>query len=116
MKNISWINILLGVWLVIAPFALSTVIPNETWTANDIILGILLIAASWTIVSMAAPSTGIAWFEVLCGIWLIVAPFILRYSTAHVKLGNDVISGIIAIVIAAIAMSGMHRPRVTSTT
>lgn len=116
MKNISWINILLGVWLVVAPFALSTVIPNERWTANDVILGVLLIAASWTIVAMAAPGTGVAWFEVLCGIWLIVAPFILRYSTAHVKLGNDVISGIIAIVIAAIAMSGMHRPRVTSTT
>jgi len=116
MKNISWINILLGVWLVIAPFALSTVIPNGAWTANDIILGILLIAASWTIVAMAAPSAGIAWFEVLCGIWLIVSPFILRYSTGHVKVGNDVISGIIAIVIAAIAISGMHRPHVTSTT
>ncbi len=115
MKNISWINVLLGVWLVIAPFALNTVVPDGAWTANDIILGVLLIAASWAIVAMAAPSSGIAWFEVLCGIWLLVAPFILHYSAGRVKLGNDVISGIIAIVIAAIAMSGMHRPHVPST-
>ncbi|HUK33598.1 MAG TPA: SPW repeat protein [Vicinamibacterales bacterium] len=116
MKNITWVNILLGVWLVIAPFALSTVIPNHAWTANDVILGVLLIAASWAIVSMAAPSIGVAWFEVLCGVWLVVAPFVLHYSGGHVKLGNDVISGIIAIVIAAIALTGIRRPHVPSTT
>lgn len=115
MKNISWLNVLLGVWLVVAPFALSTVIPDERWTINDIVLGVLLVAASWAIVSMAAPPTGIAWFEVLCGIWLLVAPFVLRYSAGHLKLRNDVFSGVIAIVIAAIAMTGMRRPQVTST-
>ena len=114
MKNISWVNVLLGVWLVIAPFALSTVIPDGRWTANDVLLGVLLVAASWAIVTMVAPPTGIAWFEVLCGVWLVVAPFVLHYSGGRIKLGNDVISGIIAIVIAAIAMAGMRRPQVAS--
>jgi len=108
MKNVTWINILLGIWLLIAPFALSSVGGSGAWSANDVILGILLIAASLWIVSAAAP-TGAVWFEVLCGIWLVVAPFVLRYSGTGVKMTNDVISGIIAIVVAIIAMSGMRR-------
>ncbi len=114
MKNITWINILLGIWLIIAPFALRTVGEHGAWTANDVILGILLIVASWAIVAAARPAQGAAWFEVICGIWLVVAPFILRYSNGPVKLGNDVISGIIAIVVAGIAMASMNRPRVNA--
>jgi len=110
MKNVTWINVLLGIWLIAAPFALSTVGGKGVWTANDIVLGILLIVASAVIVGAAAPARGAAWFEVICGIWLVVAPFILRYSNASVKLGNDVISGVIAIVIAAIAIASMQRP------
>ena len=113
MKNITWINILLGIWLLIAPFALSSVGGTGAWTANDVILGILLIAVSWWIVATAAP-TGAIWFEVLCGIWLIVAPFVLRYNGTGVKMTSDVISGIIAIVVAFIAMSGVQRPTPTA--
>ncbi len=118
MKNITWINVLLGIWLIIAPFAITRVGTGAgAWTVNDVVLGILLIAFSWWIVGAIAPPSGAAWFEVLCGIWLIVAPFVLRYSGAPRHVSNDVISGIIAIVVAAIAVAGMHHarpPRVTA--
>jgi hypothetical protein len=110
MKNASWINTVLGAWLLIAPFALSTVVANVAWTANDIALGILLMAASAVVSSAASPSFGVAWFEVFCGIWLIVAPFVLRYANRPVKLGNDVISGFVVIIVTAIAMSTTRRP------
>ncbi len=110
MKNITWINILLGIWLVIAPFALAAFGGRGAWTANDVVLGLLLIGFSWWIVAASAPPTGAAWFEVLCGIWLIVAPFVLRYSVSSHK-SNDVISGIIAIIVAAVAIGAMpHLP------
>src|SRR5689334_4942175 len=110
MKNVTWLNVLLGICLIIAPFALCTVGPNGTWTANDIVLGVLLIAASIAIISAAAPA-GTLWFEMLCGVWLIVAPFVLKYSNGPVKMRNDIVSGIIAIVVAAIALSAFTTPR-----
>jgi hypothetical protein len=65
MKNVTWINFVLGAWLLIAPSVLSTVVANPVWTANDIVLGILLLAVSAVIVSAASPSRSLAWFEVL---------------------------------------------------
>ena len=101
MKDSIWINLLVGIWLLIAPFALAAGGGAAAWTANDVVLGILLIAFSWWILGALMPPVGTAWFEILCGIWLIVAPFVLRYNTLHAATGNDVICGIIAIVVAA---------------
>jgi hypothetical protein len=110
MKNITWINVVLGIWLVIAPFALASVGRPSAWTANDVVLGVLLIGFSWWMVAAAAPRPAAAWFEVLCGIWLIAAPFVLRYGvTSHRS--NDVISGVIALIVAAVALTSMsHMP------
>ncbi len=102
-KGSVWINVLVGIWLIIAPFALATTGVNSAWTTNDIVLGILLIAFSWWILAAIAPPTGAAWFEILCGIWLIIAPFALRYSTVVHARTNDIVCGIIAIIVAAVA-------------
>jgi len=103
MKNVSWINLLVGIWLIIAPFALGAAGVNHVWTGNDVVLGVLLIAFSWWMLAAIAPPVGTAWFEILCGIWLVIAPFVLQYSHRVAAAGNDVICGIITIVIAAIA-------------
>ncbi len=100
MKGIIWINLLLGVWLLLASFAMAA---TGAVTANNVVLGILLIACSWWMLAAIAPPVGVAWFEILCGIWLIVSPWALNYATFRPSTGNDVVSGIIAIVVAAIA-------------
>jgi hypothetical protein len=114
MKNITWLNILLGVWLLVAPFALSKLATIGAWTANDIVVGILLMSTSWTIVATARPAAGAAWFEVACGIWLVFAPFVLKYSSGPMKLRNDVISGIVAIVVAVIALASIRRTHIAA--
>jgi hypothetical protein len=110
-KGSVWINLLVGIWLIIAPFALAIGGVNSVWATNDVILGILLIAFSWWMLAAIAPPTGAAWFEILCGIWLIVAPFVLRYSDVLHARWNDVVCGIIAIIVAAVASwATTHRP------
>lgn len=49
---LSWINVIAGAWLIIAPFALSY--PSTTPRWNDVILGIIVIA-------LAAWSSGTSW-------------------------------------------------------
>jgi hypothetical protein len=100
MKGIMWINLLLGLWLVVTPFAMAS---GTIVATNDVILGILLIACSWWMLAAMAPPVGVAWFEILCGIWLIVSPYVLGVSAMHATTGNDVIAGIIAIVVALVA-------------
>jgi len=110
MKNSVWVNVLVGIWLMIAPFALGAAGAAHAWTASDVVLGILLVAFSWWMLAAIAPPTGIAWFEMLCGIWLIVAPFVLGYSAAPRALWNDVVCGIIAIIVAIVAARATVRP------
>lgn len=45
--------------------------------------------------------TGLSWLNVVAGIWLIIAPWILNYQTAAAK-ANDVILGVIIGIIALI--------------
>jgi len=45
--------------------------------------------------------TGLSWLNVLAGIWLIVAPWILGHQTLASKI-NDVILGVIVAVVGLI--------------
>jgi hypothetical protein len=109
MKRIVWINLILGIWLIIAPFALGVAAISRTPVTNDVILGILLIAFSWWMLAAIAAPLGAAWFEVLCGLWLIASPFVLQYSRIAVAMANDVIVGIITVVVALVASRTITR-------
>jgi len=104
MKGITWINLLLGVWLIVA--AVAHGMAGATMT-NDFVLGVLLIAFSWWMLAAVAPPVGVAWFEMLCGLWLIVAPFALAYSAMRSSTVNDVVVGVVTIIVAAIAASAI---------
>jgi hypothetical protein len=108
MKQITWINLILGIWLIIAPFAIGYSSSGAaTW--NDIVLGILLVAfAWWTLAAIAAP-IGVAWFQVFCGIWLVVAPFVLAPVAGSSGTINDIVCGIVAIVIGVIGSRALAR-------
>jgi len=97
MKGMTWINLLVGIWLIIAAWALPGGAAGGRM-ASDVILGILLIAFSWwTLGAVTAPAAAI-WLQVICGIWLVIAPFALGFHAS-----NSVICGIVAIVVALIA-------------
>jgi hypothetical protein len=109
VKRTVWLNLAVGFWLIVAPFVLQAAAPRA-WNANDLVLGILLAACSWWMLASTAPITGAAWFEMLCGIWLIAAPFALQYHVS-VALWNDVVCGAIAIVVSGIAIQMSTRLR-----
>lgn len=108
MKRIIWINLILGLWLIVAPFALRYAGLTHAAATEDVVLGIVIAAFSWWILAAAMPMVGHAWFEILCGIWVAIAPFVIGYSGLAIARTNDVWVGIVVLivgVIAAIAMS-----------
>jgi nitrate reductase NapE component len=87
----SALNVLAGIWLVIAPWVLGYASVSSTW--NDVACGgaVILLAAE----RASAPSRRpwLSFVNVAIGIWLIVAAFVL--SSYGTEWANDIILGAI---------------------
>ena len=113
MKRVIWINLVLGVWLIVSPFVIGYFASSASSTvtiANDGILGVLLVACSWWIAAAMAAQFGVSGFQALCGIWLIIAPFVLRYRELPVATVNDVAVGIVVLIVSLIETWTITRP------
>lgn len=103
LRTAGSIDILLGIWLIIAPFMLGySAINGALW--NDIISGFLVvifaaIIAGRTTTGSAWPS----WVNLIIGIWLILAPFALGHSAVAAAMWNEIVSGVIIIGLSAYA-------------
>jgi hypothetical protein len=113
MKRVSWINLILGIWLIISPFVFGSM---RVTVANDILLGVLLVATSWWILAtLTVAAVGVTWFQMLCGIWLVIAPFVLSYRAVTHALANDVGVGIIVFIVGLLESQAVeHRPMKTT--
>jgi hypothetical protein len=90
----SWVNILLGIWVIISPLVLGTNVPKAIW--NNVIAGALVVILAIVRLSMRQP--GWSWLNLLLAIWLVISPFVLFLGGP--AMWNNVILGII---IAALA-------------
>jgi hypothetical protein len=115
MKRITWINLILGLWLIASPFALGYAGIAHTAATEEVVMGIIVAACSWWWLAAMSPMMGMAWFEMLCGIWVLIAPFVLSYSVARAK-GNDVWVGIVVLVVAVVAAIGIGQTTTRPTT
>jgi hypothetical protein len=93
----SWINIIAGVWLIFAPFVLGYA--NNIPRTNDIWLGIIVGVLAVIRAFTPSRTSWLSWANVVAGIWLIIAPFVLGYANA-VPWWNDIILGIIVAGVA----------------
>jgi SPW repeat len=95
--GISWINTLLGIWVIISPFVLGfALFPVAMW--NNVATG-GAVAILALIRSGAPRQTGLSWVNVLLGIWLIISPFALGMLSG-IGLWNNIILGIIITIVA----------------
>jgi small-conductance mechanosensitive channel len=121
----SWINLLLGVWLVIAPFALSysglerragtgwSTATSRAGSNDTLVGGLVIILAAFAIVATADRWRGrlgaqrvrrwASWLIVTLGVWEIIAPFALGYSGTTDALANDILVGSGLVVFGLIA-------------
>lgn len=111
-KTLSWLVALVGLWELIAAFVLGySATPAALW--NAVIIGLaLIILGIWAAVSkQEVTDKTLDWINVVLGIWLIIAPFLLGYTAVKAAVWNDVIVGIVVIVLAGwgvVAISHQH--------
>ena len=100
----SWAQLYAGLWLVIAPFALTYAGYAPKAHANELILGALVASMGATRVfgnyRSGQLNQLISGLSVLPGIWLVVAPFVLQYSDRIRPTRVDIITGVAIILFA----------------
>ena len=92
------VNAVLGVCLVLAPWAVG--FDGDTVaTVNAVVIGLALVAAA--LGAMLVPRAWEEWTEALLGLWLIVSPWALGFGMATDAGRAAVVAGV---VIAALAL------------
>ena len=113
-KHIVQINIVLGVWLVIAPFVMGYS-GSTVELATDIAIGAWLICCSWWILAADSGRVAAAVVSLLGGIWLLATPFALNYQRMSRPFDNDLAVGALVLVVSvAVTWMLSSRPRTTA--
>lgn len=111
-KALDWLNLILGLWLIISPWALGAASALAfTWTA--VILGVCLAGVSiWALVR--ARDTTPEWSIIVLGALVFIAPWVLGFYGLMAAAWNAWLVGVAAVVIAALtfpelwASTGLH--------
>ncbi len=107
---------IVGLWELIAAFVLGY---STTSTAmwNAVIIGLaLIILGIWAAVSKAETTDKtLDWINLILGVWLIISPFLLGYTAVAAAVWNDVIVGLVVVVLTAWGVYAIgHQPHITS--
>jgi hypothetical protein len=102
IKTLNWIVVVLGAWEVLVPFILgySRASSGALWDAIIIGIAIVVLAGWAALSSQITTAKTLSWINTVLGVWLIVAPFIIRYSNVGTALWNDIIVGIVVAVLS----------------
>ena len=102
MVGTSWINILVGAWMTLAPWALTF---SGRPASNTMLFGMLVLAFAGASV-FAKPGTHVpAWLNLVAGTWVVVSPWVLGFAGQPNATWSHVVSGGLIIVVALIRLS-----------
>jgi hypothetical protein len=91
-------NLFLGLWLAVSPWALSYAHEaTPAWNAH--VVGVVIAVAA--LAALAAFQKWEEWVNAALGAWLIVSPFLLGFSAIGAALWNQLIVGLVVLVLAA---------------
>ena len=103
MKALSWINLVLGVWLIAAAFAL----PGRTGPvmAEEAVPGIAVIVLAY-VSAVGRPRQGISWSVALAGLWILV----VNYGAFTPSKVNAMIVGLLVLALGTVNAIYCHAP------
>ena len=111
LKLVDWINLVLAILLLISPWVLA--FPTGAASYNAVIAGrIIGLVAVGAIVAFAQWEE---WVNLIVGVWVFIAPFVLGFSAAPSALWTHVVIGLVVAVLAALELwSVMHEPHMAA--
>jgi hypothetical protein len=114
MKFLNWIIALCGLWECgdIAALFIPDFGQIQAFVWNHIIVGIILVlVGAWAALThTVGTAKTLDWIAAVAGVWLIIAPFILGPPAVAAGLWNDIIVGVIVIILGVWAALAAPRP------
>jgi hypothetical protein len=98
----DWASFGLGLWLAVSPWVLGYS-QLEAATANAAFMGLALALGSHFQASF--DETKAEWFNVVAGLWLVLAPFLLGYGGELAVTANSIAVGTGVVALASSALS-----------
>ncbi len=101
-KILSWIIAVAGLWEIVAPFIFGmTATTAFLWDAIIIGLALVVLGVWAALANQETTVKYLNWINAVLGLWLIIAPFVLSYSSAAAAMWNDIIIGLVVLVLGA---------------
>lgn len=98
----NWLIALVGLWVLLTPWAVTYFYPTETATAmvawNHYVIGLALLVMG--VAALAAYQMWEEWVDVVLGVWLIVSPWLLGFAAMTALTWNAVIMGAIVVALS----------------
>ena len=106
----DWVNLILGIWLFITPFFLGYGSMNDAAAWNSYIFGVAVFVIS--AIALYAPQAWEEWINMIIGLWLIISPFVIGFTSHGQAEWNDIIVGLLIFGSAlwAVAEQPSHPP------
>ena len=99
------INLLLGIWLIVSPWALLEAATGAA-AVNAWVLGVIIVVAAAS--ALVAFHRWEEWASVLFGVWLIVSPWILGFGALMPAVVNQIVVGVL---VGGLALWQAYRTR-----
>ena len=106
MKALSWINVLLGVWLTIAAFALSA--RTGSAMAAEGVAGVVIAVLAYAS-AVGRPNAAISWSVAVAGLWTLI----VNYGAHTTATLNATIVGLAVLVLGSANAIYRHAPKRT---
>lgn len=95
-----WLIALTGIWQIFAPW-----IWGYSWREaavwSAVITGIVITVGA--LISAVSMTSWPGWWSIVLGVWLIISPFALGYAFIPRAQANDIVVGVIIVVLGIIA-------------
>ena len=103
-RTASMINFFLGIWVLISPFVLGFSGFRGLMLNNVIVGVIVMIVAAVQAWGTTRTSGGLSWINLILGLWLIVTAFVFNVQGIPSIVWNQIISGAVVAILAAISV------------
>jgi nitrate reductase gamma subunit len=98
MKELSWINRILGLWLIVAGLTMSSAAPAVM--TEEIVIGIVVTCLAS--VAAGRPSWFVSGLVAAAGLWALLAPAAIDYAGMTNSLNNDIVVGSAVLVLGTV--------------
>lgn len=98
------LTFLTGLYLAISPWVVGFN-GMSTLSANNLIVGVALAMLALRSGSAGRRAVGVAWLAPIIGAWTIISPWVVSGDVATTAIWNNVVTGVIAVLIGLAATS-----------